>query len=91
MFIDEITCWAHFIDLKDKSSATLKEKIPELVHRRSRRQTGRKVKKLQVDGGGEYKGQLILILKSFGIKYEPTPPRTPSNAKRAGIRSVLRM
>jgi hypothetical protein len=36
MFIDEITRWAHSIDLKDKSSATLKEKFPELVHSRSR-------------------------------------------------------
>jgi hypothetical protein len=36
-----------------------------------------KVKKLNVDGGREYKGQLTLILKSLGIKYEPTPPRTP--------------
>ena len=40
------------------------------------RETGMKVKKLHVDGGGEYKDQLTPILKSLGIKYEPMPPRT---------------
>ena len=76
MFFDEITQWAHSIDLKDKSSATLKENFREYLTE-VERQTGMKVKKLNVDGGREYKGQLTLILKPLGIKYEPTLPWTP--------------
>jgi hypothetical protein len=49
-----------------------------------------KVKKLHVDGGGEYKGQLTPILKSLGIKYEPTPPRTPEcNGKAERMNRTL--
>jgi hypothetical protein len=67
----EITRWAHSNDLKDKSSATLNEKFTEYIAE-VERQTGMRVKKLHVDGGGEYKGQVTLILKSLGIKYEPS-------------------
>jgi hypothetical protein len=76
IFIDEVTRWVHSIDLNDRSSATLKEKFVEDIAE-VQPQTGMKVKKLHVDGGREYKGQLTLILKSLGIKYEPTPPRIP--------------
>jgi|SRR5271170_3665420 len=38
------------------------------------RETGIKIEKLHVDG--EHKGQLTPILKSLGMTYEPTPPRT---------------
>jgi hypothetical protein len=89
LFIDEATRWAHSIDLKDKSSATLKEKFTEYIAE-VERQTGMKVKKLHVDGGGEYKGQLTPILKSLGIKYEPTPPRTPEcNGKAERMNRTL--
>jgi adenylosuccinate synthase len=60
IFNGEITRWAHSIDLKDKSSATLKEQFTEYIAE-VERQTGMKVKKLHVDGGVEYKGQLTPI------------------------------
>jgi hypothetical protein len=89
IFMDEVTRWAHSIDLKDKSSATLKEKFSEYIAEVGR-QTGKKVKKLHVNGGGEYKGQLTPILKSLGIKYEPTPPQTPEcNGKAEGMNRTL--
>jgi len=49
-----------------------------------------KVKKLNVDGGREYKGQLTLIVKSLGIKYEPTPPQTPESSRKVeGVNRTL--
>jgi len=48
IFIDELTRWAHSIDLKDKSLATLKENFTEYIAE-VERQTGMKVKKLHVD------------------------------------------
>jgi len=54
------------------------------------RQSGMKIKKLRVDGGGEYKGDLTPVLKSLGIRYEHTPPRTPEcNGKAERINRTL--
>ena len=89
LFIDEVTRWAHSIDIKDKTSSTLKEKFTEYIAE-VERQTGLKIKKLHVDGGGEYKGHLTPILKAIGIKHEPTPPRTPEcNGKAERMNRTL--
>src|SRR5579859_2577774 len=57
IFIDEATRWAYSVMLKDKSSATLKDKFMEYIAE-VERETGMKVRMLHVDGGGEYKGQV---------------------------------
>jgi len=49
-----------------KSSGILKKEFAEYIAEMER-QTGSKVKKLHVDGGGEYKRPLTPILKSLGL------------------------
>jgi hypothetical protein len=71
------------------SSATVTEKFKEYFAA-VERETGLKVKKLHVDGGGEYMGHLTPILTFLGIKYEPTPPRTPEcNGKAERMNRTL--
>jgi hypothetical protein len=89
LFIDEATGLTYSFDIKDRSSATVKEKFVEYMTE-VERQSGMKIKKLHVDGGGEYKGDLTPILKTLGIKYEPTPPRTPEcNGKAERMNRTL--
>jgi hypothetical protein len=82
VFLGEATRYTHTYDLKDKASASVMEKIKEYLAE-VERESGFKVKKLHVDGGGEYKGHLTPLLKMLGIKYEPTPPRTPECNRKA--------
>jgi hypothetical protein len=89
LFLDEATREVHTYDLKDKTSASITEKFKEYLAE-VERETGLKVKRLHVDGGGEYRGDLTPILKSLGIKYEPTPPYTPeSNGKAERMNRTL--
>jgi hypothetical protein len=88
-FIDEATNWSHSFPIIDRSSATVSLKFKEYVAE-VERETGTKIKKLRVDGGGEYKGHFTPILRILGIKYEPTPPRTPEcNGKAERLNRTL--
>jgi len=76
LFLDEASRWAECFDIKDRASATVTAKFREFLAA-VERETGMKVKKLRIDGGGEYKDHLTPLLTSLGIKVEATPPRTP--------------
>lgn len=82
IFVDEATGLTYSFDVKDRSSATVKEKFIEYMAE-VEWQSGMKIKKPHVDGGGEYKRDLTPILKTHGIRYEPTSPRMPECKGRA--------
>ena len=46
-------------------------------HARVEKETGRKLKCIRVDNGGEYKGSFEKYCKEHGIKLEKTYPKTP--------------
>ena len=43
----------------------------------SERQTGKKLKCIRTDNGGEYIGPFDNYCKSQGIRHQKTPPKTP--------------
>jgi hypothetical protein len=46
-------------------------------HTRVKRETGRKMKCIRVDNGGEYKGPFEKYCKEHDIKLEKTVPKNP--------------
>ena len=88
-FLDEATQYAYAISIPDKSSETVKKAFTDWIVK-VERETGRKVKRLRTDGGGEYQGELTPILTSLGIQHETTPPRTPElNGKAERLNRTL--
>jgi len=57
---------------KDHVLSTFKE-----FQARVERETGRKLKVVRADNGGEYRGPFESYCKSQGIKLEKTVPKTP--------------
>ena len=88
-FLDEATQYAYAISIPDKSSETVKKTFTDWVVK-VERETGRKVKRLRTDGGGEYQGELTPVLNTLGIQHETTPPRTPElNGKAERLNRTL--
>jgi hypothetical protein len=46
-------------------------------HAMVERKTGRKLKYVRSDNGGEYRGPFERYCKKFGIRLKKTPPKTP--------------
>ena len=71
--LDELSHYAFTFSIPDKSSDTVKKEFSQWIAA-VERETDLKVKSLRTDGGGEYQGELTLVLKALGIKHEKTPP-----------------
>ena len=73
-FIDDYNrkSWAFVLKLKDQALSFFKE-----FQVRSERASGRKLKVVRIDNGGEYRGQFEEYCKSQGIRIEYTIPKTP--------------
>jgi transposase InsO family protein len=88
-FLDEFTHYVFTVPIPDKSSETVKKEFSQWIAA-VETETGRKVKCLRTDGGGEYQGELTPVLKALGIKHEKTPPRTPQlNGKAERLNRTL--
>ena len=73
-FIDDHSrkVWLHLLKSKDQVLDAFKE-----FHALVERETGRKIKCVRSDNGGEYKGPFEEYCKKYGIRLEKTPPKTP--------------
>jgi hypothetical protein len=76
--------------LKDKKSATTLAAFKEYVTR-VERQTGKKVRRVRIDGGGEWEGEWIQWCAEKGIIRAVTPAYTSQNngAAERGIRTII--
>ena len=66
-FIDDHSrkLWAYVLKTKDQVLSVFKE-----LHARVERETGRKLKAVRADNGGEYRGQFEEYCRSKGIRLE---------------------
>src|SRR6266496_916726 len=88
-FLDEATQYAFAIPIPNKSSETIKKEFSQWIAV-VERETGQKVRCLCTDGGGEYQGELMSVLKMLGVKHEKTPPWTPElNSKVERLNHTL--
>ena len=73
-FIDDHSrkLWAYVLKTKDQVLSVFKE-----LHARVERETGRKLKAVRADNGGEYRGQFEEYCRSKGIRLEYTVPKMP--------------
>ena len=73
-FIDDHSrkIWATCLKSKDQVLDVFKD-----FHARVERETGRKLKCIRADNGGEYRGPFEKYCREHGIKLEKTVPKTP--------------
>src|SRR3984885_8291760 len=76
LFTDDYTRMTHIYPLKKKSSADVLEKFREYKPE-VEKQTGKVIKRLRTDGGGEYEKWMGYHLKGSGIIHETTAPYSP--------------
>jgi transposase InsO family protein len=95
-FIDDATRYTFLYPLKSKTAEEVRDSF--LLFRNEFEQSGRRVKSIRTDGGGEYRKEMAKLCKELGIKHEETAPYTPEQngvAERANgiicarIRSIL--
>jgi len=75
-FTDDHTRMTQIYSLKKKSSANVLEKFKE-YKAEVEKQTGKVIKRLRTDGGGEYEKWMKIHLKGLGIIHETTAPYSP--------------
>jgi len=73
-FIDDHSrkVWVSLLKTKDQVLEAFKE-----FQAKVERETGRKLKCVRADNGGEYRGPFESYCKVHGIRLEKTPPKTP--------------
>src|SRR5271169_6027012 len=76
LFTDDFTRMTRIYPLKKKSSASILERFREYKPE-VEKQTGRVIKRLRTDGGGEYEKWMGIHLKGSGIIHEMTAPYSP--------------
>src|SRR5271169_3570604 len=76
LFADDFTRMTRIYPLKKKSSASILERFREYKPE-VEKQTGRVIKRLRTDGGGEYEKWMGIHLKGSGIIHEMTAPYSP--------------
>src|SRR5579859_8093398 len=76
LFTDDYTRMTRIYPLKKKSSASVLEKFKEYKPE-VEKQTGKMIKRLRTDGGGEYEKWMGIHLKGSGIIHETTEPYSP--------------
>ncbi|CAJ2628405.1 unnamed protein product [Trifolium pratense] len=79
-FIDDHSrkVWAFVLKSKDQVLGAFKQ-----FHASVERETGRKLKCIRADNGGEYRGPFEEYCKEHGIKLEKTVPKTPQHNRVA--------
>jgi len=77
-FTDDCTRMCRVYVLRNKRSETLAEAF-EQYKAWAERQTGRKIKAIRTDGGGEYHKWMEANLKDSGIEHQSTAPYTPES------------
>src|SRR5579859_4278711 len=77
LFIDDFTRMTYIYPLKKKSSASLLAKFKEFKAKVETQKTGKLIKRLRTDGGGEYEKWMGIYLKGSGIIRETTAPYSP--------------
>ena len=75
-FIDDYSrkVWAFVLKSKDQVLGIFKH-----FHASVERETGRKLKCVRADNGGEYRGPFEEYCKGHGMKFEKTVPKTPQH------------
>ena len=63
--------------LKKKKLNLFQQDVFKNFHASVERQTGRKLKCIRTDNGGEYIGEFDAYCKKHGIRHQLTPPKTP--------------
>ena len=76
LFTDDFTRMTHIYPLKKKSSGDVLERFMEYKPE-VEKQTGKSIKRLRTDGGGEYVKWMGNHLKGSGIIHETTAPYSP--------------
>src|SRR5579859_679253 len=76
LFTDDYTRMTRIYPLKKKSSASVLERFKE-YRAEVEKQSGRLIKRLRTDGGGEYEKWMGAHLKGSGIIHETTAPYSP--------------
>ena len=76
LFTDDYTRMTHIYPLKKKSSVDVLERFREYKPE-VEKQTGKVIKRLRTDGGGEYEKWMGAHLKGSGIIHETTAPYSP--------------
>src|SRR5205814_1311174 len=76
LLTDDFTRMTHIYPLKRKTSAEVLEKFRE-YRPEVEKQTGKFIKRLRTDGGGEYEKWMKDHLKGSGIIHETTAPYSP--------------
>lgn len=73
-FIDDASrkVWVFVLKSKDQVAAVF-----EIFHRLVERQTGKKLRCIRTDNGGEYTGVFHQYYRAQGIRHEQTVPKTP--------------
>ena len=73
-FIDDCSrkVWVYLLSSKDQVLGKFKE-----FHVMVERQSGKKLKRVRSDNGGEYIGPFDAYCREHGIVHEKTPPKTP--------------
>jgi hypothetical protein len=85
--VDDYSGYIKMETIHDKEAATTKD-VTERFISRSERQTGRKVKFVQTDGGNEFNGSFLGYLESLGIikrKGAPYDHHFPPHAENANL------
>src|SRR5579859_988706 len=77
LFTDDYTRMTRIYPLKKKSSASVLEKFKEFKAEVETQKTGKLIKRLRTDGGGEYEKWMGIHLKGSGIIHETTAPYSP--------------
>src|SRR5579859_2577825 len=77
LFIDDFTRMTYIYPLKKKSSASVLAKFKEFKAEVETQKTGKLIKRLRTDGGGEYKKWMGIHFKGSGIIHEMTAPYSP--------------
>ena len=76
LFTDDFTRMTHIYPLKRKTSSAILAKFKE-YRPEVEKQSGRQIKRLRTDGGGEYEKWMGAHLKGSGIIHETTAPYSP--------------
>ena len=90
LFVDDATRMKFACGLKTKTSKEVLDRFKEFKEM-VELETGKKIKIIRTDGGGEYEKWVAKYLKECGIKHEVTAPYSPEQngvAERAN-RTIL--